>query len=81
MKNDGSCQKLLFMLGMTIEEARKVMENFRQGKLNILVSTSVLSEGINIPDCRGLIRYMFIKDVVAQVQESGQIIEYLIQRC
>mgnify|MGYP001803001709 FL=1 len=54
-----------------MEEARAVMEKFRAGDLNILVSTSVLSEGIDIPDCKGLIKYMFITDVVAQVQESG----------
>lgn len=57
---------------MTDEEAKNVMERFKEGDLNVLVSTSVLSEGIDIPQCRGLIRYMFIKDVVAQVQETGE---------
>lgn len=57
--------------GMTAKEAQAVMEEFREGSLNILVATSVLSEGVDIPECNGVIRYMYIKDVISEVQVPG----------
>lgn len=56
---------------MTKNEADTVMEQFRNGELNILVSTSVLSEGIDVPECNGVITYMFTSDVIADVQIPG----------
>lgn len=56
---------------MTLDESRTVMVKFRTGELNILVATSVLSEGVDIPECNGTIRYMYIKDVIDEVQTPG----------
>lgn len=73
-------------VGMTTEESRSVMLKFRNGELNILVATSVLSEGIDIPECNGTIRYMYIKDVIAEVQIPGMgrcicwVLEYLADK-
>ena len=58
---------------MSKKEAESVMSQFRNGELNILVSTSVLSEGIDVPECNGVIRYMFVSDVIADVQIPGNI--------
>ena len=57
---------------MTSEESRTVMSKFRSGELNILVTTSILSEGIDIPECNATIRYMVMKDVIAEVQVPGK---------
>jgi len=57
---------------MTSEESRAVMERFRSGDLNVLVATSVLSEGVDIPACNGTIRYLYMKDVIAEVQIPGE---------
>ena len=64
--------------GMTPEESQSVMKRFRTGELNVLVATSVLSEGIDIPECNGTIRYMYMKDVIAEVQVPGKWTELCI---
>lgn len=56
---------------MSSAEVEDVMARFRAGELNILVATSVLSEGVDIPECNGVIRYMYITDVVAEIQVPG----------
>ena len=61
-----------FTVAMSKKEAESVMSQFREGELNILVSTSVLSEGIDVPQCNGVIRYMFVSDVIADVQIPGK---------
>ena len=47
------------------------MGQFRDGELNILVATSVLSEGVDVPECSAVIRYMYIKDMIAEIQVPG----------
>ncbi|XP_067939939.1 ATP-dependent RNA helicase DHX58-like [Watersipora subatra] len=59
--------------GMTAPQAKEVMGQFKEGELNILVATSVLSEGLDIPECNCVIRYMYIKDVIAEVQVPGRV--------
>jgi len=53
------------------EEARK---GFEEGRFNILVSTSVAEEGIDIPECNITVRYMYIKDMVAKIQTQGELL-------
>ena len=57
---------------MRQKEAESVMLQFTEGELNILVATSLLSEGIDIPECNGVIRYIFVSDVIAEVQMPGK---------
>ncbi|XP_067938694.1 ATP-dependent RNA helicase DHX58-like isoform X2 [Watersipora subatra] len=66
--------------GMTQEQSQTVMLKFRAGELNILVATSVLSEGIDIPECNGTIRYMFMKDVIAEVQVPEMPLEEFLKK-
>ena len=56
---------------MTQSEACETMGQFRDGELNILVATSVLSEGVDVPECSAVIRYMYIKDMIAEIQVPG----------
>lgn len=46
-------------------------EGFENNKYNILVSTSVLEEGIDIQVCNVVVRYMYIKDMIAKIQSRG----------
>ena len=46
-------------------------EGFENDKYNILVSTSVLEEGIDIQACNIVVRYMYIKDMIAKIQSKG----------
>ena len=59
---------------MEPDESVTIMSKFRKGELNILVATSVLAEGIDVPECNGTIRYMYMKDVIAEVQVPGKFI-------
>ena len=38
---------------------------------NILVATSVLEEGIDIQACNMVVRYMYVKDMIAKIQSRG----------
>ena len=58
---------------MASEESRTIMTKFRNGVVNILVATSVLSEGVDIPECNATIRYMYMKDVIAEIQVPGRV--------
>lgn len=48
-----------------------MMDNFRSGRTNILVATTVIAEGVDVPECNGVIRYLYLKDVIAEVQMPG----------
>ncbi|XP_067950025.1 ATP-dependent RNA helicase DHX58-like isoform X2 [Watersipora subatra] len=58
--------------GMTPQLRYDVMEGFEGHKYNILVATSVLEEGIDIQACNMVIRYMYVKDMIAKIQSRGR---------
>ncbi|XP_067948623.1 ATP-dependent RNA helicase DHX58-like isoform X1 [Watersipora subatra] len=58
--------------GMMPRERTDAREGFEGEKYNILVATSVLEEGIDIQACNMVIRYMYVKDMIAKVQSRGR---------
>lgn len=56
---------------MTREQAQETLKRFRSGEINVLVSTSVLAEGIDVPECNVVISYMNVKDVIQGIQVPG----------
>lgn len=46
--------------------------NFRKDKLNLLISTSVAEEGLDIPECNLVVRYGLLTNEIAQQQASGR---------
>ena len=48
------------------------IRNFRQGTLNLLISTSVAEEGLDIPECNLVVRYGLLTNEIAQQQASGR---------
>ena len=58
--------------GMEKSEQLCVLEGFRSGKYNLLVSTSVLEEGLDVPECNFVIRYQNVSNEIAQVQAKGR---------
>ena len=58
--------------GMEKSEQLRVLEGFRQGKYNLLASTSVLEEGLDVPECNFVIRYQNVSNEIAQVQAKGR---------
>ncbi|XP_073462196.1 ATP-dependent RNA helicase DHX58-like [Aquarana catesbeiana] len=57
---------------MTQNEQQEVIENFRKGSLNLLISTSVAEEGLNIPECNIVVRYGLMTNEIAMVQARGR---------
>lgn len=50
----------------------KMLNNFREGNLNVIVTTSVLEEGIDLPRCSTVIRYNMPKNFREYVQSRGR---------
>jgi Fanconi anemia group M protein len=59
-------------LKMTQKEQKKVLEDFREGKFNILVSTSVGEEGLDIPKVDLVIFYEPVPSAIRTIQRIGR---------
>ena len=62
--------------GMNLQQRLDIRAKFEGGKYNILVATSVLEEGIDIKDCNLVVRYMYVKDMIAKIQSMGELKRY-----
>uniref|UniRef100_A0A8C3LAZ5 RNA helicase n=1 Tax=Chrysolophus pictus TaxID=9089 RepID=A0A8C3LAZ5_CHRPC len=58
--------------GMTQNEQQDVITLFRSGQLNLLFSTSVAEEGLDIPECNIVVRYGLMTNEIAMVQARGR---------
>ena len=58
---------------MTQRQQEDVIRNFRSGQLNLLISTSVGEEGIDIPDCTFAIKYDVMSNEISAVQSRGRV--------
>ena len=57
--------------GMTSAEQENAIEKFKEGSCNVLVSTSVAQESLNIPKCNLIVCYDYSTDDVAHTQRKG----------
>ena len=58
---------------MTQFQQEEIIANFRYGVVNLLISTTVGEEGIDIPDCNFVIRYNVRGNEIASVQSRGRV--------
>uniref|UniRef100_A0A8C2SWU1 RNA helicase n=1 Tax=Coturnix japonica TaxID=93934 RepID=A0A8C2SWU1_COTJA len=58
--------------GMTQNEQQDVITQFRSGEINLLFSTSVAEEGLDIPECNIVVRYGLMTNEIAMVQARGR---------
>ena len=58
--------------GMTKEQQLEAIRGFKSGKYNLLVSTSVLEEGIDVAACNLVIRFQIMTNEIAEVQAQGR---------
>ncbi|NXI52541.1 DHX58 helicase, partial [Chloroceryle aenea] len=57
---------------MTQNEQQEVIKLFREGALNLLFSTSVAEEGLDIPECNIVVRYGLMTNEIAMIQAQGR---------
>ncbi|KAG8566034.1 hypothetical protein GDO81_013067 [Engystomops pustulosus] len=57
---------------MTQNEQKDVIQKFRKGFLNLLISTSVAEEGFDIPECNIVVRYGLMTNEISMVQARGR---------
>ncbi|NWU84886.1 DHX58 helicase, partial [Onychorhynchus coronatus] len=57
---------------MTQSEQQDVIKQFRTGALNLLFSTSVAEEGLDIPECNIVVRYGLMTNEIAMMQARGR---------
>jgi len=57
---------------ITIEEQMKIVESFRDGKYNVLISTSVTEEGFDTPACNAVIAFDTPHSLKSYIQMKGR---------
>lgn len=57
---------------MTQNEQGDTIRDFRRGALNLLISTTIAEEGLDIPECNFVVRYGLLTNEIAQQQASGR---------
>ncbi len=58
--------------GMPQTEQKRVMDAFSKGHYNLLVSTSLLQEGIDVPECNFVVHFQYVPDEIAAIQARGR---------
>ena len=57
---------------MKVKKQHEVLEKFRKGKINLLIATSVVEEGIDVPQCNLVVRFDFPPNIRSYIQSKGR---------
>ena len=58
--------------GMNQKEQKKMIEEFSDGKINVLCATSIAEEGLDIPEVNAVIFYEPIPSAIRSIQRAGR---------
>jgi len=58
--------------GLSQKEQKQVIDDFREGKLNVLCATSIGEEGLDIPEVNAVIFYEPIPSAIRKIQRAGR---------
>ncbi len=59
-------------VGLSQKEQHAMLEEFREGRINVLVATSIGEEGLDIPEVNGVIFYEPIPSAIRKIQRAGR---------
>ena len=57
---------------MNWKQQEKILRKFRQHEINLLIATSVVEEGLDVPKCNLVVRFDFPKTYQSYVQSKGR---------
>ncbi|XP_071170930.1 ATP-dependent RNA helicase DHX58-like [Mytilus edulis] len=58
--------------GLSENEKKELLEDFRSHKIKLLVATSVGSEGIDVPECNSVMKYNYSGNEISIIQMRGR---------
>ena len=58
--------------GLSQKEQQGIIEEFRNGEINIICSTSIGEEGLDIPEVNSVIFYEPIPSAIRKIQRAGR---------
>ena len=58
--------------GLSQQEQQEIMQEFKQGKINIIGATSIAEEGLDIPEVNSVIFYEPIPSAIRSIQRRGR---------
>jgi len=58
--------------GLTQKEQKKIIQEFSDGKTNILVATCIAEEGLDIPEVNAVIFYESVPSAIRTIQRAGR---------
>jgi ERCC4-related helicase len=58
--------------GLSQKEQKKIIEDFRENKINILCATSIGEEGLDIPEVNAVIFYEPVPSAIRSIQRAGR---------
>lgn len=59
-------------VGLSQKEQKQIIEDFREGKLNVICATSIGEEGLDIPEVSAVIFYEPIPSAIRKIQRAGR---------
>lgn len=58
--------------GMSQKEQQAILQDFKEGKINVLVATSIGEEGLDIPEVNAVIFYEPVPSAIRKIQRAGR---------
>jgi Fanconi anemia group M protein len=59
-------------VGLSQKEQKQIIEDFREGKINVICATSIGEEGLDIPEVSAVIFYEPIPSAIRKIQRAGR---------
>lgn len=58
--------------GLNQKQQKQIIDDFRDGKTNVLVATSIAEEGLDIPEVNAVVFYEPVASAIRTIQRSGR---------